>query len=286
MSSSLLPAPAFSCPPTGVPARSAPDLASRQPRERFRHEPAERLWEHYRAHGDLAVRGELIDRYIGLVRHHAIAMSRRAREVEIDELVSAGTVGLVQALEGYDPARGFAFSTYALPRIRGAMLDELRRRDWMPRTVRTRARRMEQARATLAHRLGRRPGESELAEALEIDVDTLRHWSAESGERTWIALDARRRNEWSEDSAHEAIADPAHVPLDQELIDREALEGLRMAVDAMAERDRLVLTLSFYEELTLRQIGEVLRITESRVSQIRTRALLRLREALEAREAA
>ena len=118
---------------------------------------AETLWQHYRATGDAQARSQLLDLYLGLVHHAARDHARSLPDgLELDELVSAGTVGLVQALEGFDPERGLAFSTYAMPRIRGAMLDELRSRDWVPRSVRTRGRRLEQVRAALQNRGGLR----------------------------------------------------------------------------------------------------------------------------------
>ncbi len=256
------------------------------PLAKLKTETAERLWAIYRADGDPSVRRELLERYIGLVHHHAIEVSRRTRDLELDELVSAGTIGLVHALEGFEPERGLAFSTYAMPRIRGAMLDELRKRDWTPRTVRTRTRRLEQARSALAHRLGREPDERELAAALEVDVETCRRWSADARERSWVALDSGAGGDSGEGSLHDAIADPRALPLDADLLERETLDGLREAFEGLGERDRMVVTLSYYEDMSLRQIGELLHITESRVSQIRTRALQRLRTAMRAREAA
>jgi len=255
-------------------------------RESLKSEPAESLWRDYRAHGDADVRLELIERYIGLVHHHALEVVRRTRELELDELVSAGTVGMIQALEAFDPTRGLAFSTYAMPRIRGAMLDELRRRDWTPRTVRARTRALEKARGALRHRLGREPDEGELATELQLDLETCRRWSAETRERTWVPLDASGDEGGAAAPLHEAIADPQAVSPDARVIEDQTLAALRDAFDGLTERDRLIVSLSFYEEMSLREIGELLHITESRVSQVRTRALQRLREAMHAREAA
>jgi RNA polymerase sigma factor for flagellar operon FliA len=232
------------------------------------------------------VRRELIERYIGLVHHHAIELSRRTHELELDELVSAGTVGLIQALEGFDLGRNLAFSTYALPRIRGAMLDELRRHDWTPRTVRGRLRLIEKARHALRQRFAAEPGEEQIAAELGVDLATFRRWSSDAEGRSWVALDTAEGDGGDPTSLHEVLSDPAQPPLDAALLEQEQFDAMRTALAGMPDRDRLVLTLSYFEGLSLREIGEVLHITESRVSQVRTRALKRMREALSQREAA
>jgi RNA polymerase sigma factor for flagellar operon FliA len=244
------------------------------------------LWSRYRANGEPAVRRELIERYIGLVHHHAREVARRTRELELDELISAGTVGLIQALEGFDPSRGLAFSTYAMPRIRGAMLDELRRHDWMPRTLRARTRQMEAARARLRQKLGGEPAPEQVAEALEIDLETYWRWARESEGAARVSLDPGDGEHHDDRSHGEVVADATLPEIDSALIDRETRRALHEEIAALPERDRLVLSLSYFEQLSLREIGEVLHITESRVSQVRTRALQRLREALRQREAA
>jgi RNA polymerase sigma factor for flagellar operon FliA len=244
------------------------------------------LWRRFRAGGDPDARAELLERYIGLVHHHAREVTQRARELELDELVSAGTIGLVQALHGFDPGRGLAFSTYAMPRIRGAMLDELRRHDRLPRSVRVRSRRLEEARATLQQRLGRAPEPREIAAELGVDLDTYWRWVDEAHARVPLALEAPGGADAGEGTLAETVADPAAPEPGARLVEQERWTRLRESLAALPERERMVLALYFYEELNLRQIGEVLHITESRVSQIRTRALRRLRDELEPREEA
>jgi RNA polymerase sigma factor for flagellar operon FliA len=247
----------------------------------------EALWERFRTRCDPAARSELLDRYIGLVHHHAREIVRRAPGLDLDELVSAGTVGLVQALEGFETARGLAFSTYAVPRIRGAMLDELRRRDWLPRSVRARLRRLEQVRAALQQQLGRPPAAEELAEALGVELETYWRWQAEMEGRSMVELDRSVGDGLTENATlGEAIADAAAVEPSARLLEEEGLSQLHAALGGLSERERLVLSLYYFEELNLRQIGEVLHITESRVSQLRTRALGRLRERLSTEEEA
>jgi RNA polymerase sigma factor FliA len=243
--------------------------------------PTEALWERWRVQGEPSARAQLLDRYLGLVYHAAREMMKRAsREIEVQDLVSAGTVGLVQALEGFEPARGLAFSTYAVPRIRGSMLDELRSHDRMPRTVRARKRAISAARALLQNRTGRSPSESEVAGQLGIDLATLWRWEQDIDRRALVALDQPTGTQGGEGPLVESVADPEAEEPGAAITRDEALGELRGAFDALPQRERLVLTLYYYEELNLRQIGEVLHITESRVSQIRTRALARMREQL------
>jgi RNA polymerase sigma factor FliA len=252
-----------------------------QPRDAGAAAVAEALWRRWRVEGDTAARSQLLDRYLGLVYHAAREMMKRApREIELHDLVSAGTIGLVQALEGFDPSRGLAFSTYAVPRIRGSILDELRSHDRMPRTVRTRRRAIAAARSQLQHALGRAPSSSEVADALGVDLATLWKWEQDIDRRATVALDQSASPGGSDTPLVESIADPAAAEPHAAITQAESLSELRGAFDALPPRERLVLTLYYYEELNLRQIGEVLHITESRVSQIRTRALAHLREGL------
>jgi RNA polymerase sigma factor for flagellar operon FliA len=238
------------------------------------------LWARYRQNGDPQARTQLLDRFLGLVHHSAHQLARRiSRDVEIDDLIGAGTLGLVQALEGFEPARGLAFSTYAMPRIRGSMLDELRTRDWMPRSIRMRSRQLQGARASLQHKLGRQPSHEEVAVALEIDLDTYWRWQEEVDGRVLLQLDATGDDgDESAPRLAERIADVLAGDPGDALDEQETIDRLREAFGRLAARDRIVLTLYYYEELNLRQIGEVMHVSESRISQIRTRALKRLRE--------
>ena len=241
--------------------------------------PTDALWIRYRTAGDPQARTQLLDGYLGLVLHIARELARRiSRTVELDDLISAGTLGLVQALEGFDHTQGLAFSTFAVPRIRGSMMDELRRQDWMPRTLRARARRLARTRAELEQRLGREPRPAEMAAALEIDLTTYWRWAAESDGRIMLGLDDEVASDSADDARlSETIADPRGEQPSDRIEHEDGLRQLREAFDGLPAKDRLVLTLYYYEGLNLRQIGEVLHVTESRISQIHSRALQRLR---------
>ncbi|HUK63053.1 MAG TPA: FliA/WhiG family RNA polymerase sigma factor [Dongiaceae bacterium] len=250
--------------------------------------PAERVsWGRFHD-GDPQARRELLHMHLGLVHHAAREILQRApRGIELGDLVSAGTVGLVQALEGFEPERGFAFSTFAMPRIRGAILDEIRSHDWVPRSVRERGERLATTAARLEQRLGRTPDAAEMSAALGVDADTLSRWRRDTDSRVMVTLDAPAGHSGEEPwLLGDAIADE-HAPEPGAALDEaRTLAALHDGIAGLSERDRLVLTLSFYEDLSLREIGEVLHITESRVSQIRTRALQRLRDAIDRKEAA
>jgi RNA polymerase sigma factor for flagellar operon FliA len=241
----------------------------------------ETLWARYRTAGDPEARAQLLVRHLGLVHHVAREVSRRIPSVELGELVSAGALGLMKALDSFDLTRGLAFSTYAVLRIRGAILDDLRSRDSTPRSVRVKRRRIEAIAAALEGRLGRAPSPKEVADHLGIDLSTYWKWKDAVGvyaeAETPRPSHARR---FSRDA--ETHADPSVTLPTQKLVESEHVAHLRQLISQLPEQQRRVLALYYYEELNLRQVGEVLQVSESRVSQIRSQALRRLRAELAA----
>jgi RNA polymerase sigma factor for flagellar operon FliA len=200
--------------------------------------------------------------------------------VEEADLISYGLVGLISAIERYEPEREIKFETYAIPRIRGAIIDELRALDWVPRSVRARAREIERANVKLERKLQRAPTDEEIADELEIDVEDFQESLIQISNSTIAALDEL----WTvSDSSGDQVSlldtlpdpaspDPAKVMDATDLKDRVA-----DAIARLPEREKLVIALYYYENLTLREIGEVLGVTESRISQLHTKAVLRLR---------
>jgi RNA polymerase sigma factor for flagellar operon FliA len=250
------------------------------------HSLTEALWDRYRATGDIEARAQLLDRYLGLVHHVAREVASRASQIELDDLVSAGTLGLVRALDSFDRSRGLAFSTYAVRRIRGAILDDLRSRDWIPRSVRVKARKCAATIAELERSLGREPEPREVAAALGIEVEVYFQWRAAIDGGVMVSFDAttdlgRRQTVALEETLENPDAEKPGDALEAD----EATMRLRAMIGTLPERERTVLALYYYEELNLRQIAEVLHVTESRVSQIRTQALKRLRERMAAEDA-
>jgi RNA polymerase sigma factor for flagellar operon FliA len=229
--------------------------------------------------GDPEARAELLQAHLGLVHFVAAQLVRSlSDEVEVEDLIGAGTLGLIGALEHFDPARGLQFSTFAAPRIRGAILDDLRSQDRVPRSVRKKARDLHAATEQLGARLGRAPKPDETAKTLGIDVETLWRWQGDVEGTHQVSLDQQVHGE---DDDTGTILDRI-APLDAEGIeDRLTHEGevrlLREAIQQLSPRERQVLTLYYHESLTMAEIARTIGITDSRVSQIRVEALARLR---------
>lgn len=239
------------------------------------------LWIAYRR-GDTQAREALLTQHLSLVHHVARQLSRSlAAPADFDELVSCGTLGLMNALTAFDATRGLAFSTFAVPRIRGAMLDELRRQDHVPRSVRRKTRDLTVARENLTRIFGRPATNAELAEHLGIDEPTLRRWQIESEGSMHLSLDHGPGDEDGDPHlAEEALASDDESSAEA-LLNREQERALlARALKSLKEQERIVLTLYYFEDLKLHQIAQVLELTESRISQIRTKALERLRAML------
>ena len=234
------------------------------------------------ANGDLAARDVLLTENLSLVHHVARQLERKlSNELDHDELVSAGTFGLMAAMTSFDPDRGLAFSTFAVPRIRGAILDELRRQDHVPRSVRRKTRDIGAARSALAAKLCRQPDDDEVAAALGVEVKTLWKWESdvEGAIRVPIDRPASDRGEgqsWPLDLLH---TDPDQA-VDEQRGREQEVTMLREAIKKLKEQERTVLALYYFEELKLHEIAQILWLTESRVSQIRSKALSRLRETI------
>jgi len=228
----------------------------------------------------------LTQQHVGLVHHVARQLARRLHDkVDLDELVSAGALGLMQAAASYEPERGLTFSTYAVPRIRGSMLDELRRHDHMSRGARRKARAITAAREALVHRLGREPKATEVAVELSVSIDTLRQWELDVDGAVEVSLDVAPRalRDEGHATAAGAIADENASTVDERLGQEERIALLGLAIRGLRAQERTVLALYFYEELTLQEIARVLGLSASRISQIRAEALVKLRSHLSLR---
>ena len=244
-------------------------------------DPQLSLW-HAMADGDPSAREQLLKEHLGLVHHVARQMSKTlAVKADFDELVSSGSIGLMSALEAFEVERGLAFSTFAAPRIRGAILDELRRQDHVPRSIRRKTREIGQARETLGRVLGRTPSDREIADHLGVDMPTLWKWRSDVEGAHHVPLD-RSPNE-SESLAPtpiEVLADEATDSVDDLITHEQEVHHLRDAILRLKEQERTVLSLYYFEELKLHEIADILELTESRVSQIRSKALQKLRTEL------
>jgi len=242
------------------------------------------IWREFKRTGDQALRDRLILTYAPLVKYVAGRLgSGLPNHVEESDLVSYGLLGLISAIERYEPSRDVKFETYAVTRIRGSIIDELRSMDWVPRSIRARARDIERAIAALESNLGRAPTDEEIADKVGVTEEELGDSLLDISRSSIAALDEL----WTSSSGSgdpvaliDTLEDPLAAAPEAELAVTEIKEVLGDAIAALPEREKLVVTLYYYEELTLREIGEVLGVTESRVSQLHTKAVLRLKARL------
>lgn len=243
------------------------------------------LWARYKTKGEADARDALILNYSPLVKYVAGRLaSSLPQNVDTADLISYGIFGLIDAIEKYDMERAIKFETYAIARIKGAIIDELRAMDWVPRSVRSRAREIEQAYVALENANKRVPSDAEVAAHMGVDLKgfhailtKLSYTSVVSFEELWVGGDREDRQSAIGMIRDETAEDP--VSLFENIEIKDILAG---AIDLLPEREKTVIALYYYEGLTLKEIGQVLGVTESRVSQLHTKAVLRLRAKLHA----
>ena len=244
------------------------------------------LWARYKDTQGQDARDQLILHYSPLVKYVAGRVGvGLPQNVDQADLVSYGIFGLIDAIEKFDPDRGFKFETYAISRIKGSILDELRSIDWVPRSVRAKARSLEKAYAKLEGELHRAPTDEELADELDLTEAQLAQLLSQISFVGMAALDEMLAGGDRGESITlgDTIADSGRGPVTVYEAE-ETRQLLAETINRMPERERLVLTLYYYEALTLAEIGEVLSVTESRVCQIHTKAVLQLRSRIAAAE--
>ena len=238
-----------------------------------------RLWIEYKRTGAKEHFDALVAAYLPLVRYTAERIwGKLPRGVELDDLFSAGVFGLMGAIEAFDIGRGVKFETYCTPRIRGAILDQLRSEDWVPRLVRSRAHRIDAAWDCLRVELGRNPTEEEMAERMGLTIGDFYHIVKEANAVAMTSLD-RRWGDDEEDSVKELdiVRDGrSEDPVRQ--LQKKDLKDL--ITRGLNKKERLIIVLYYYEELTMKEIGETLSLSESRVSQMHAAILLRMRRLL------
>ena len=243
------------------------------------------LWRRYKEQGDDGARERLVVAYSPMVKFVAGRLGAGLpSHVEDSDLISYGLMGLIGAIERFEPERGIKFETFAMTRIRGAIIDELRSLDWVPRSVRSRAREIEQVQAKLEHELQRAPSETELAAKLNMTEEELQSALLEIANSSVYALDELwtvSDSSGDQVSLLDTIADEGAADPQEALASTEVKDRLTEAIGGLPEREQLVVALYYYENLTLREIGEVLGVTESRVSQLHTKAVMRLKSHLQ-----
>jgi RNA polymerase sigma factor FliA len=224
---------------------------------------------------------ELIKSYLPLVKKVVHRLSGRLpKDIDMAEMLNSGIIGLVDALEKYDPSHETNFSTYAQFRIRGAILDSFRSQDWLPRSVRYKSHKLENAYQKIEQKAGRAATDEEVAKELEISVEEFQKMLSEVGSIVLLSFEELGFGHGEERFiADEWLLSNSQDPLSK-LIGSERVGLIARALDRLPEKERLVISLYFYEELNLKEIGEILGVTESRASQIRSRALIRLKNYL------
>lgn len=237
----------------------------------------EKLWDEYRKNPSQELREQLIIEYSQLVKLVAGRLSMYlGHNVEYDDLVSYGIFGLIDAIDKFDLTKNVKFETYASLRIRGAILDQIRKMDWIPRNVRQRQRKMDEAIKQIEMRTGKAATDEELAAELGLSQDELCSWQSQMKVTNVISL-----NEF-EEAGSEPVVDAvnnAHFDQPEEVIEREELKEMLIASLALlTEKERRVIELYYYEDLTLKEISRILEVSESRVSQLHTKGLLKMRK--------
>ena len=245
----------------------------------------ERLWLRYKDNtSNIDLRNRLIEQYMPLVKHRGERIwSRLPEGVELDDLISAGTFGLMDAINAFDPQRGVRFETFCIPRIQGAMLDELRSMDWVPRMVRTKSTKINEAYKILESKLARKPSDDEMAEYMQVSVEEFGKMLIDTHGVTLTSLDKK----WFETDSHkevreiDVIADRRGEDPTERL---RKTEMVRAFTRGLSKNERLIVILYYFEEMTMKEIGLSLDLSESRVSQMHSAVVERMRKLLHQRE--
>jgi RNA polymerase sigma factor for flagellar operon FliA len=244
------------------------------------------LWQRYHQDADTDTEDHLVQQYLPLVKTVVgrLAMTLPGH-VALDDLNSAGLIGLLQALRSYQPGTGASFETFARFRIRGAVLDELRRMDWVPRSVHDKARKLRESMSSFEQQTGRAPDEEEMAEALNLSVDEYRDLLEDIRPATFVHLDSRLHPDGADTATiHESIADDAQEIPAEAAARHELIDLVMHYLDKLPRMQRQVLSLYYVEDLRLKEIAAVFNLTESRISQIHSAALLAIRGLVERHE--
>jgi len=241
----------------------------------------DQLWNEYKFGGNEEAREKLITGFVPIVNTIARRLEIYASSsYGFEDLVSVGLMGLLDAIEKFQPGKGAIFKTYAWHRIRGAILDEIRALDWVPRSIRDKASQLEKAYQTVRQRTGRAAEEFEVAEELGISQQQLQERLAEVGCTSILTIEDLMTDEENEEIVNDWLADPYAVDVQEQVELQENKEILAESIDQLPEKEKLVVSLYYNEEATMQEISLILGITVGRVSQLHSSAIVRLRNAL------
>lgn len=244
----------------------------------------QQVWQEFKQdQTNQELRNRLIEHYFPLVRYNAERVWAKLPDgVDLNDMISAGVFGLMDAIESFDMGRGVKFETYCVPRIRGAMLDELRTMDWVPRLVRSKASKLEAARKQLEAEVGRPPTDAELAARLGLPIDEYEKLRAEASAVNLVSLNKK----WYETDSYKDVRE---IDIIEDTKGEDPTDGIqkrdvmRLVTKGLNRNERLIIILYYYEELTMKEIGQTLGLSESRVSQMHSSIVARLKDQLRKR---
>lgn len=242
------------------------------------------IWKQFHQTRDNQFRNILLEHYRALVRYAAERLySKLPDKVELDDLISAGTFGLMDAIDAFDPDRGVKFETYCSPRIRGSILDELRSMDWVPRLVRARASQLTKATRALETHLGRKPTEKETAEEMDLDMEEFNRLQKDANAIGVVSLETKYNDSDGEKDIREidVIKDKKS---ENPLIEAQKRDLKNLLTKGLTRAERLIIVLYYYEEMTMKEIGATLDLSESRVSQMHSSIVARLKAQMNTRK--
>jgi RNA polymerase sigma factor for flagellar operon FliA len=235
------------------------------------------VWIEYKSSNDLHYRQELIVRYLGLVKYVVRKMIKNyPQALEESDLYQIGILGLSEAIDRFDPTYGIKFETYAIPRIKGSIIDELRKLDWIPRSLRAKLNNIREKTVELEQKFSGNFTDDEMANGLGIDLSDLRNWKKDVNSANLFSLD-KPLDDSNKQNLYDVVEDTDYTKADEKLEDDEMKRILLKAIKKLPEKTRLAITLYYYEKLTFKEIGKILNVSESRISQIHSETMNRLK---------
>jgi len=236
------------------------------------------VWIDYKMNNNLKSRQQLLVRYLGLVKYVVRKMIKNyPQALEENDLYQIGIVGLAEAIERFDPAYGIKFETYAIPRIKGSIIDELRKLDWIPRSLRAKLNTYRDKSLELEQKFSGNYTDAEVANGLGVEEKDVKNIKRDLNSATLYSLDKPLDNN-SKQSLYDLVEDKDYVRIDDQIEEEEMKRVLLKAIKKLPEKTRLAITLYYYEKLTFKEIGKILNVSESRISQIHSETMAKLRK--------
>lgn len=236
------------------------------------------IWFDYKRSQSIRYRQEIFLKYMGLVKYVVRKMIKNyPQALEEDDLYQIGILGLSEAIERFDPEYGIKFETYAIPRIKGSIIDELRKLDWIPRSLRAKFNTMKEKTVELDQKFSGNYSDDEIANGLGIELKNLKNWQREVNSATLYSLD-KPFDDSNKQNLYDIVEDIDYIKADERIEEEEMKRVLLKAIKKLPEKTRLAITLYYYEKLTFKEIGKILNVSESRISQIHSETMGKLRK--------